>query len=194
MNFPQIGEAVPQRGGKVMKAITRALFKLLGWQYEGNFPNQPKLVLVGAPHTSNWDFFLAMGIMFSLGIHMSWLAKHTFVGGPLGPILRRLGGIPVDRRASNGLVEQIVDAYNQRDRLLLAVSPEGTRSKVQRWRTGFYYMALGAGVPILPVVADYGRKVVRLGELVWPSGDLEEDMARIKANFANVRGKNPAQY
>ncbi len=194
MTFPHIGDAVPKRGGKLMRAFTRAIFKVLGWRYEGEFPNEPKVVLVGAPHTSNWDFFLAMAIMFSLGIRMSWLAKHTFVGGPLEPVLRRLGGIPVDRRASHGLVEQIVAAYNEHDKLLLAISPEGTRTKVHRWKTGFYYIALGAGVPILPVVADYGRKVVGLGEPIWPSGDLEADMARIRANYEGVVGKNPKKF
>lgn len=194
MTFPQIGEAVPKRGGKMIRRITRKILELLGWRYEGEFPNEPKMVLIGAPHTSNWDFFLAMAIMFSLGIRMSWLAKHTFVGGPMGPILRWLGGIPVDRRSSHGLVDQIVDAYRQRDKLLLAISPEGTRSRVHRWKTGFYYIALGAGVPIMPVVADYGRKVVGLRELIWPTGDLEADMERIKANFVGVQGKNPAQF
>lgn len=194
MTFPQIGEAVPKRGGKMIRKITRKILELLGWRYEGEFPNEPKMVLIGAPHTSNWDFFLAMAIMFSLGIRMSWLAKHTFVGGPMGPILRWLGGIPVDRRSSHGLVDQIVDAYQQRDKLLLAISPEGTRSRVHRWKTGFYYIALGAGVPIMPVVADYGRKVVGLRELIWPTGDLEADMERIKANFVGVQGKNPAQF
>ncbi len=194
MTFPHIGDAVPKRGGKLMRAFTRAIFKALGWRYEGEFPNEPKVVLVGAPHTSNWDFFLAMAIMFSLGIRMSWLAKHTFVGGPLEPVLRRLGGVPVDRRASHGLVEQIVAAYNEHDKLLLAISPEGTRTKVHRWKTGFYYIALGAGVPILPVVADYGRKVVGLGEPIWPSGDLEADMARIRANYEGVVGKNPKKF
>ncbi len=194
MTFPHIGDAVPKRGGKLIKALVRKLFKLWGWQYEGSFPDVPKMVIVGAPHTSNWDFFLAMAIMFTLGIRMSWLAKHTFVDGPLGPILRWLGGISVDRRSSSGLVSQIVAAYERRDELLLAVSPEGTRSKVHRWKTGFYYIALGAHVPILPVVADYGRKVVRLADPVWPSGDLEADMAQIKANYEGVAGKNPTKF
>lgn len=194
MTIPEIGTAVPQRRGKWLKRFAAWLFHTLGWRYEGEFPNQAKMVLIGAPHTSNWDFFLTLIIMFSLGIQMSWLGKHTFVNGPLRPLLTRLGGIPVDRRSSHGLVEQIVDVYQKRDKLLLAISPEGTRSKVQRWKTGFYYIALGAGVPILPVVADYKRKVVGLCAPVWPTGDLEADMALIKANYKAIQGKNPASF
>lgn len=189
MNIPEVGDATPKRGSKVTKKVVGWLFQALGWRYEGTLPNVPKLVLVGAPHTSNWDFFLAMGVMFSLDIHMSWLAKHTFVNGPFGSILRRLGGIPVDRTAAHGLVEQIVQEYKRREHLFLAISPEGTRSKVRRWRTGFYYIAMGANVPILPVVADYGRKVIALCEPIWPSGNIEEDMARLQANFSGVFGK-----
>ncbi len=194
MTIPEIGTAVPQRQNKLLRRFAAWLFHTLGWRYEGEFPNQAKMILVGAPHTSNWDFFLTLIIMFSLGIQMSWLGKHTFVNGPLRPLLTRLGGIPVDRRSSHGLVEQIVDVYQKRDKLLLAISPEGTRSKVQRWKTGFYYIALGAGVPILPVVADYKRKVVRLCAPLLPTGDVEADMALIKANYEAIQGKNPTKF
>ncbi|MCA9958406.1 MAG: lysophospholipid acyltransferase family protein [Chloroflexota bacterium] len=194
MTVPELGDLVPQRGNAVSKAIARFLYRLFGWRFEGAIPNIPRCVFIGAPHTSNWDFPLALLMIFSLGLRLSWLGKHTFVDGPFKPVLHWLGGVPVDRRAPQGLVAQIIEEFNQREQLFLGISPEGTRSMVQQWKTGFYRIAEGANVPILSFTLDYGRKVIKFGNLFWVTGDIEADMVKLKGYFDGVVGKNPDNY
>ena len=193
MTIAETGDAVPRRGNWLTRAIAQTLFRGAGWRYEGTWPNLSKFVIVGGPHTSSWDFILTMAIMFTAGIRLSWLAKHTFVEGPFGRVWRWLGGVPVNRTASHGLVAQLAQEFRSREALVLALSPEGTRSRVQEWKTGFYHIATEAEVPIVPVIADYGRKVVKLAQPIWPSGDLEADLAQIQALYRGIAGKNPQQ-
>ncbi|MCA9971818.1 MAG: lysophospholipid acyltransferase family protein [Anaerolineales bacterium] len=187
----KLGDAVPQRGNAVSKAIAHALFRAAGWRFEGMLPNERKFVMIGAPHTSNWDFLLAVAAIFSLGLRVSWMGKHTFVQGPFEPILRWLGGVPVDRRAPQGMVGQIVEEFERRDELVIGIAPEGTRSQTKRWKTGFYHIARAANVPIAPFSLDYGRKVIAFFEPVWPSDDMEADLARIRQLYDGVRGRHP---
>lgn len=191
---PELGELVPQRGNAVSKAIARFLLRLFGWRLQGDIPNIARCVLIGAPHTSNWDFPLAVLMIFSLGLRLSWLGKHTFVDGVFKPVLHWLGGIPVDRRAPQGLVAQIVAEFGRQEQLFLGISPEGTRSKVRQWKTGFYRIAEGANVPILSFTLDYGRKVIQYGNLFLPTGDIEADMIILKGYFDGIVGKNPNNY
>lgn len=191
--IPVPGDAIPRRGNMLTKAIARFWLFVFGWRFEGDLPNVAKAVVIAAPHTSNWDFLLAMAVIFAVGVDIKWLGKHTFVGGPFGGILRWLGGIAVDRRGSQGLVGQTVAEFARRDKLLLGLAPEGTRKKVERWKMGFYHIAQGAGMPILPVYFDYGRKVVGFGPLVEPSGDAAADMERIRFVYEGVVGRNPEQ-
>lgn len=191
LNVPQLGDTTPRRGNRFSRLFGRALLAAFGWRFAGHIPNLPKLVIIAAPHTSSWDFLLGMAVIIALGIRVAWMGKHTFVSGPLAPLLRWLGGIPVDRRAPQGVVEQMVDAFNQRESFVLALAPEGTRRKVAAWRTGFYYIAQGAAVHILPVTLDYGRRLIRIGAPLYPSGDLAADMAQIEAFYQGVIGKNP---
>jgi 1-acyl-sn-glycerol-3-phosphate acyltransferase len=194
LQVPPLGEAVPKRGNRFSRALGRALLAAFGWRIAGDVPNLPKLVLIAAPHTSNWDFPLAMAVIFAIGIHVSWMGKHTFVNGPLSPLLRWLGGIPVDRRGAQGVVGQMVDVFNQREQFVLGLAPEGTRKKVTAWKTGFYHIAVGAGVPIVPVTFDYGRRLVRIGAPLYPTGDITADMVHIEAFYQGVVGKNPHQF
>jgi 1-acyl-sn-glycerol-3-phosphate acyltransferase len=168
---------------------------LFGWRIEmDGVPNLPKFILVGAPHTSNWDFVLTLATFFALSVRISWMAKHTFFRWPFTGLLAWLGGVPVNRtNRDNGIVNQTIEAFNSREKFIIAVMPEGTRSQVRRWKTGFYHIAQGAKVPIVAVRFDYGRKVMGIGPAIEPSGDMTADMARIQSIFATIRGKNPLQ-
>jgi len=141
-----------------------------------------------APHTSNWDFMLGVAVVFALELRVSWLGKHSLFKSPFRAFLRWLGGIPVNRSASHGVVGECVKAFAAAPALMLALAPEGTRKGVSQWKTGFYRIAEAAGVPILPVGFDYREHVVRLRPLFQPSGDLELDLPLIQALFSQVHG------
>ncbi|MFQ5434577.1 MAG: lysophospholipid acyltransferase family protein [Anaerolineae bacterium] len=183
MKITKLGDVVPQRGNKVSRAISRLILLAFGWQIVGHFPNIPKFVLIGAPHTSTWDFPLTMTTLFALGLRVSWMGKHTFVNGRFGRIWRWMGGVPIDRRAAHGVVEQMVDEFQRRRELILGIAPEGTRDKVARWKTGFYHIAHEAGVPIVPFIMDYGRKVVKVCEPFKTTGNIELDLPKIQAVY-----------
>ncbi len=168
---------------------------LFGWRIEiDGVPNLPKFILVGAPHTSNWDFVLTLATFFALGVRISWMAKHTFFRWPLTGLLAWLGGVPVNRtKEANGIVDQTVEAFDSREKFIIAVMPEGTRSQTHRWRTGFYHIAQGANVPIVPVRFDYGRKVMGIGPAFETTGEMAADVAHIQSFFKAIKGKNPLQ-
>lgn len=189
VNVPKLGSATPRRGNRLTATGGRAFLRVFGWAFEGTVPNVSKAVLIVAPHTSNLDFFVGVAAMFALGFSASFLGKHTLFSWPLGPLMRWLGGIPVDRRAAGGLVGATVKLFNDRDSLILAVAPEGTRSNVDRWKTGFYYVALEAGVPIVPVSMDYARRRIRLGESFAPTGDIDADFGVLESFFYGSEGK-----
>lgn len=186
-----VGEAIPRRGNRLSHALALGILGIIGWRISGELPNAPKLMLVGAPHTSNWDMFFSMVAVFALGLRLSFMAKHTIFRWPFGRLSRWLGGIPVDRRASHGLVGQMVAQFQQREKFVLAVLPEGTRSKTKGWKTGFYHIAWEAQVPMAMVMFDYGRKRINFGPTFQPTGDLEADLPKIQALFNGVVGKNP---
>lgn len=166
--------------------------KLLGWRLEGGPPaDTPKFVLIAAPHTSNWDLPVMLGAAFGYGIKIHWMGKHTLFRGPLGPFFRWLGGIAINRSAAHNVVAQSVDLFKETDALILAVPPEGTRSKVRHWKTGFYYIAHGATVPIVLGYVDFTRKAAGLGPVMQASSDIEKDMQTIRAFYANIQGKYP---
>jgi 1-acyl-sn-glycerol-3-phosphate acyltransferase len=175
----------------VMPGVSKMLFKLIGWKMVGDFPAIDKYVLIAAPHTSNWDFPIGLAICFIGGKKVYWMGKHTLFRGPLGPLARWLGGIPVDRRKSNSLVEQMADVYQQSDKLIVAIPPEGTRKKVEKWKTGFYYIALQAQVPIVLGYLDFKTKSGGCGQVFYPTGDIELDMQEILRFYQGIQGKNP---
>jgi 1-acyl-sn-glycerol-3-phosphate acyltransferase len=180
---------VPSRKGRLARVIGRVGLASLGWRIEGELPNRAKMVVIVAPHTSNWDFVVGFLAYLALGIDCAWWGKHTIFRWPFGPFLRRFGGIPVVRSQSNNVVEHTVQEFARRERMLLALAPEGTRTRVETWRTGFYHVARGAGVPVLTVALHFDRRVVALGPLFELSGDQATDISRLRARFAEVKGK-----
>lgn len=194
MYIPELGPSIPRRGNRFTRAVGRLVLRLMRFRIEGEAPDLPRFIIIGAPHTSNWDFVVAMGAGLALGLEFHWLGKHTIFRWPFGRLWKALGGIPVDRSAGAGVVEQVVAAFARHERFVLGLAPEGTRKKVERWKTGFYRIATGAGVPILMVYLDFRRRVVGLGEVVEPSGDMEADIARTRAYFARFPGKRPELY
>jgi 1-acyl-sn-glycerol-3-phosphate acyltransferase len=194
MYVPPLGPRVPRRGNALSRTLGRGMLKALGWRFEGSVPDEPKFVIIVAPHTSNWDFFIGWGALFALGFRVSFLAKHTVFKWPLGIFMRWLGGIPVERSISKDRVSESIRVFNSSEKLILAVAPEGTRALVPAWKTGFYYVADGAKVPIIPVAFDFGRKVVGLGPPIRTTGRREEDMVEIKKFFIGVVAKHPENF
>jgi 1-acyl-sn-glycerol-3-phosphate acyltransferase len=194
VSVPPLGEQVPQRRSRFLRGLGRAALALLGWRIEGSFPNVPKAVIIVAPHTSNWDFVVGIATLFALGLSTSYLAKHSLFHGPLGAFLRATGGIRVDRGAALGVVERTVELMRARERIFLALTPEGTRKRVLGWKSGYYRIAVSAGVPILPVAFDYSRKAVLLLPLFTPSGDYETDEAALRARFSSRMARRPEGY
>ncbi|HSG44983.1 MAG TPA: lysophospholipid acyltransferase family protein [Anaerolineales bacterium] len=171
----------------------RILMRLFGWRIDGNLPDIPKYVLIGAPHTSNWDFVLFLGLMFSLRVDGRYMAKAEIFRWPLiGQFFYYSGGYPVDRKKSTGLVGQMAEAVKAEDKFILTIAPEGTRHYVSDWKRGFYHIAKGAEVPIVLAQVDGKNKAVHiLKEPFYPTDDIEADMAAIKGKFEGVLGIKP---
>lgn len=180
----------------VLRGLSIAFLKITGWKISGSLPpNGHKSVLIAAPHTSNWDLPYALMVAFALRLNMYWMGKESIFKPPFRGIMMWLGGIPVRRETSNNLVAASVEAIKAADGpLQLVVPPEGTRSKARYWKTGFYYIAQGAQVPIVMAYMDYTRKISGLGPVFIPTGDIEADMESIKAFYAPFKGKNPDQF
>jgi 1-acyl-sn-glycerol-3-phosphate acyltransferase len=167
------------------------MLALGGWRIEGELPDLPRFVIAVAPHTSNWDFVVGLATMFALDIRLAWIGKHTLFRWPFARVLRWLGGIPVDRSRPNGVVDDSIRAFTRSERLILAIAPEGTRKRVERFRSGFLHIARGAHVPVLLAALDYDARCVRFGPLIGVGEDVEGERAGIEAHFAGVRGRNP---
>lgn len=174
--------------------VGKAFLRLAGWRVIGEFPTNDKVVAIAAPHTSNWDFPVFMAAVGFMRLDISFLGKHTLFNGPLGWLFYWLGGIPVDRdcSAAGDIVDQAVDAFKSRDRLILGIAPEGTRSKVNKWKTGFYRIAVAAKTPILPAYLNAQTKEIGFGDLFYPTGDIELDIKALQAFYADKPGINPA--
>lgn len=185
-----LGPAVPKRGWRWGRALGRLILTGARWGFEGEVPNVSKGVIIVAPHTSNWDFVIGAGAMLALDLKLRFLGKHTLFSGPLAPMMRGLGGIPIDRRQpGRGVVEEMAERFKNEKELLLALSPEGTRGSVDRWKTGFHRIARAAEVPIMAVALDYGPRRVRFGPLVTPSDDPDLDMQIFFDFFSTARGR-----
>lgn len=149
------------------------------------------MVIVGAPHTSNWEGVLAVLYLFATGLDFKWMVKDDVFVPWAAPFLRWLGAVPVDRKSPGGVVPQAVQEFQKREHFLLVIAPEGTRKKVERWKTGFYRIALGAGVPLVLAYADYAKREVGIGPVLYPSGDLEADLATILKFYAGITPRHP---
>jgi 1-acyl-sn-glycerol-3-phosphate acyltransferase len=171
--------------------LAKVVMRLLGWRVEGSLPDLAKFVLIGAPHTSNWDFVLFLGVIFTLRANVRFMGKMELFRWPIGAFFRYCGGVPVERSKSTGLVDQMVEACNTSDNFILTIAPEGTRHHVQEWKRGFYHIAKGAGIPIVMAIVDGKHKTVHIGQVFHPTENMEADMTAIKGFFTGIVGINP---
>lgn len=171
--------------------MAKLMMRFAGWRVEGKLPDLSKYVLIGAPHTSNWDFLLFLGVIFSLKANVRFMGKAEIFRSPVGWFFRYCGGVPVERKKSTGLVEQMVNTCNNSERFILTIAPEGTRHHVQEWKHGFYHIAKGAGIPIVMAVVDGKHKTVHIGQVFHPTENMEADMKTIKEIFSGIVGINP---
>jgi len=192
--LPPVGDQVHRRGNFISKSIAVLAMLATGWRFEGALPNLRKFVVIVAPHTSNWDFPTGLMAMFALGLRGTFLGKDTLFKPPFGWFFRWLGGVPVDRSSQNNVVEQTIMYFNKREQMILALSPEGTRKRIEKWRTGFYWVAVGAKVPIVPVAFDFPRKRFVIHPLRTMTGDVDTDIAHLRTFFTADMAYRPANY
>ncbi len=185
----QLPEQMPKFRDRLGRRVCRALVKLFGWHLVGNFPDVPKLVMIAAPHSSWWDGIWGLLIKIAIGANIHFMAKQELFVGPQGWLLRRLGGMPIDRRATKGVVEQMVDAFNDNSSLWLGLAPEGTRKQVAAWKTGFWHIAQQDGVPVFPIAFHYPDKSIHLGPLFELSDDMQADIQQLRQFYLPFQGK-----
>jgi len=193
LRVPVVGPSVPRRGNALSRGLGRLVLRGLGWRIEGEMPDLPRCVAIVAPHTSNWDFLVAFGALLALGLRGRFLGKDTLFRPPLGFLLGWAGGLPVDRARPEGVVEQAVAALRG-EAFFLGLAPEGTRRRVDRFKTGFHRIAAGAGVPVWPVSIDHRARVLGFHAPLWPTADLEADLARLQSHFDAAMARYPAEY
>lgn len=192
--LPPVPPGVPRWGNAFTRWFGRTGLRLMRFRIVADLPDLKQFVVIGAPHTTNWDFVVAMLLLFTTGIRIHWLGKHTIFRWPFGGFMRALGGIPVDRRQAADIVGQAVAQFRTHERFALGLSPEGTRSRTERWKSGFYRIATTAGVPIILGVIDFRRRELRLGEVFHPTGDYEADLVRIRAIYRPDQAKYPEKF
>ncbi len=192
--FPRLPPLAPQSPARWRRYLGILLMWISGWRIAGNIPNVPKYVLIVAPRTSNWDFFHGFCAFLVLRLDNTWLAKHTVFFWPLGILARRFGGMPIDRAKGGNIVRICVSEFARRERMSITITPEGTRGKVKDWKLGFYYIAMEAGVPIVPVALDYSRKQVVIMPPFFPTGDAAADVPKIKANYSASMARHPQSF
>lgn len=187
----QLPNNVPKRNAKRIARFATWLLHRLGWHIEGQLPDRKQFIIAVAPHTSNWDFFLGILVMFCLQINVSFLGKHSIFIWPIKRLLTRIGGIPVERSHRHGVVGQMVERFQQQKPLVLALAPEGTRSKVERWKTGFLQIAYQANVPVVPIAFDFSKKRISVMPAVTVIDDIEQARTDFQQLFSKVCAKNP---
>lgn len=174
-----------------MRFLASLFLRVTRWSVEGSVPSHGKFVMIAAPHTSNWDLPYMLAVAAMLGAKVSWMGKEQIFTRPFAGVMRWLGGIPVRRDAPQNLVEQMIGVFAESDDLILVVPPEGTRSEAEYWHSGFYHIAVGAGVPVIPGFLDWERRVGGVGDPIELTGDVHEDMDRMRAFYGPLRGKRP---
>ena len=190
----RLGPNVPQTRSGLQRKIGYGLMRLLGWDFEGQMPNLSRFVVIVAPHTSNLDFFIGLFGKWALGIDVRFMAKSSVFVPPIGWFMRAIGGVPVVRTQRNNLVEQSIHEFATRPAFVLVLAPEGTRTRVTAWKSGFWHIARAAGVPGCCVALDFGRKRIRLGPVLdADDADAATGVARARAQFADVQGRHPSR-
>ena len=182
---------MPTRKSPVSVKFGRAILQLIGWKLVGEIPNEQRMVVCAAPHTSNWDFFVGLPVILAMDIKASiMMEKEAFIW-PLSGLWAWIGFIPVDRKAPRGVVGSIVNEFSEKEQLWLAIAPEGTRAKAKKWKTGFLSIAEGANVPIMLVSWDYPSKTIQFGPMMTTSGNRQQDLLDIQAHFRQFEGRRP---
>lgn len=172
-----------------MHQFAKWLLKRMGWVINGELPNLDKYIIIVAPHTSNWDFVICMTARVALKLKIKFLAKHPLFYFPFGILMRSFGGLPVHRDRHENLVDAVIELFNQQQKLVLAIAPEGTRSPVKRWKQGFYHIAIGVKVPIVMIGPDYKSKQLRISPNFYPTGNIEQDFEHILSFFKEIAGR-----
>ena len=189
--------SVEQRRPSLISRLFRrtlvGIYRHNGWRTHGVVPEPRKFVLIAAPHTSNWDFINFVGVTEDLGMMPHFMAKSSLFRWPWKNFLLDMGGVPVNRASGENYVRQMIDEFNRRSEFMLTIAPEGTRDNVGAWKTGFYHIAMGAGVPLVIGMMDYAKKTGGLGPAIWPTGDYEADMAKLAEIYATVTPRHPAK-
>jgi len=177
------------------KTLSKAILKMLGWKLGSTEGAElPKCVICVAPHTSNWDFPIGKLFYTSIGCTASFLIKKEWFFFPFSLLFKALGGVPIDRTKRTSVTEQMVEEFNKRPVFQLAITPEGTRKRVDEWKKGFYFIALEAKVPILLAYIDYAEKIVGIKTVFYPTGDVDKDMKEIRSYYKGVQGRNPSNF
>ena len=175
----------------MLKAFAKLILKLIGWHVDVALPEEKKYVMIGAPHTTNWDLPIGLLCFWSVGVRITWVAKKQLFIGPLDYFFRALGGVPVDRSRHTGFIHQVAHQFNEHEEMIFGITPEGTRSRTEYWKTGFYYIALQAKVPICLAYVDFPSRTIGFGKMFTPSGDIDRDFEIIKEFYRHKTGKHP---
>ncbi len=176
------------------RLLARIWLKAFGFRVEGEWPDEPRTVMIAAPHTSNWDALHMIAMAWYLGMKIRWLGKDSLFRFPFRTMLRLLGGVPVDRSKKNNLVDQAAELIRASDHIVLAVPAEGTRKVMKYWKSGFYYIARAAEVPIVPTALDYAARIGTVGPTILPTDDMSAAMDPIRAVYAGKKGRVPARF
>ncbi len=180
--------------GYLWQRAAKVSLRLVGWSIVADLPATEKYLLIGAPHTSNWDFPIALLMLAAIGVKLYWVGKDSLFKGLKGYVMRTLGGIPVERGARNNFVGQIVNLYNNRSKMVLTMAPEGTRKYLNHWKTGFYHIALNAKIPIALGFVNYAKKTCGVGGYFTPTGDRDADLKTLREFYVDKMGKFPQQH
>jgi 1-acyl-sn-glycerol-3-phosphate acyltransferase len=186
-------ERKPSWLSRLFRTALISIYKRNGWRAHGVIPEPRKFVLIAAPHTSNWDFVYFLGLTGELGIKPHFMAKTSLFRWPFTNFMLDMGGVSVDRSSSKNYVRQMIEEFESRTEFMLTIAPEGTRGSVRAWKTGFYHIAMGAGVPLVVGMMDYSSKSGGLGPAIWPTGDYAADMKKVAEIYASVTPRHPAK-
>lgn len=181
----------PSLLSRMLRALLMGFYRRQGWTATGSIPEPRRFIIIAAPHTSNWDFLYYIGLTQSLGITPHFMAKTSLFRWPFRNFLLDMGGVPVDRSRGGNYVQAMIDEFSRRKEFMLTIAPEGTRGSVKQWKTGFYHIAMGAKVPMVVGMMDYGSKTGGLGPAIWPTGDYAADMAKVAEIYARVTPRHP---
>jgi 1-acyl-sn-glycerol-3-phosphate acyltransferase len=193
-DFPTLPPRAPRVAARWRRVLGILLMRSTGWRIAGNLPDVPKLMLIVAPHTSNWDFLHGFGAYLALQLDATWFAKHTFFRWPLGVLARSFGGVAIDRSRSGNMVQASVAEFGRRKRMCIAITPEGTRKRVAEWKLGFYHIAVEAKIPIVPVALHYAKRQIVIMPPFDPTGDATADLPKLKALFSSDMARRPENF